>query len=102
MEISSVTEKAIKVFHPLDTSEEALGKVVLEWLDLKITRMEERIMEFERKYGMEFREFDRALKEKKEVTIEEEDDWMDWGDYAELLEAIKRRRRDVLSQSGKR
>lgn len=102
MGISNATEKAIKVFHPLDTSEEALDKVVLEWLDLKITRMEERIREFERKYGQEFREFDKALKEKEEVTIEEEDDWMDWGDYVELLEAIKSYRRDALSQSGKR
>ncbi len=65
MGISNTVEKAIRIFHPLEAPENALDKVVLEWLDLKITRMEERIMEFERKYGMEFSEFDKALKEKR-------------------------------------
>ena len=101
MGISNTAEKAIRIFHPLEAPENALDKVVLEWLDLKITRIEERIMEFERKYGMEFSEFDKALKEKEEVTVEEEDDWIDWGDYEELLRELKKYRREVLSQLGK-
>jgi len=102
MEISSTVEKAIKIFHPLDAPKAALNKVVLEWLDTKIAKIEERIMEFERKYGMEFSEFDKTLRKKSTITPEEEDDWIDWGDYEELLRELREYRRDVLSQLKKR
>ena len=32
------------------------------------------------------------------ISILEEDDWIDWGDYIELLESLKKYRRDVLLQ----
>ena len=45
-------------------------------------------MEFERKYGTEFTEFDDGIK-REGASFEEEDDWIDWGDYIELLESLK-------------
>ena len=58
-------------------------------------------MEFERKYGTEFSEFDDRIK-KGGVSFEDEDDWIDWGDYIELLEKLKEYRRDVLLQLKRR
>jgi len=92
---------AIKVFYPLKDPKESLDKVVLEWLDFKASRLEEKVMEFERKYGMEFKEFSEKI-EKEGASLDEEDDWIDWGDYIELLEGLKKYRRDVLSQLKKR
>ncbi len=95
--ISDVMKKTIEVFYPVEDSKEAINKVVLEWLDGRISKLEERIMEFERKYGTEFFEFDERIKIEG-ASFDEEDDWIDWGDYIELLEELKKYRRDVLSQ----
>ncbi len=95
--MSDVVKRTIEVFYPVEDSEEALNKVVLEWLDSKASKLEEKVMEFERKYGMEFMEFDNRIK-RKGASFEEEDDWIDWGDYIELLEKLKEYRRDVLLQ----
>jgi hypothetical protein len=46
---------------------------------------------------MEFMEFDDRIKIEG-ASFEEEDDWIDWGDYIELLESLKEYRRDVLFQ----
>lgn len=94
---SDVIKKTIEVFYPLDDSQEALNKVVLEWLDGRMSRLEQRIMEFERKYGMEFKEFDDKVR-KGDISFEEEDDWIDWSDSIELLASLKNYRREVLSQ----
>ena len=95
--ISDVVKKTIEVFYPVEDSKEALKEVILEWLDSKISKMEEKVRGFERKYGMEFKEFDNRIK-RKGASFEEEDDWMDWGDYIELLKSLKKYRRDILSQ----
>jgi hypothetical protein len=95
--MSDVVKRTIEVFYPVEDSKEALNKVVLEWLDSKTSKLEEKIMEFERKYGTEFTEFDDKIK-REGVSFEEEDDWIDWGDYIELLESLKTYRRDVLLQ----
>jgi len=95
--MSDVVKRTIEVFYPVEDSKDALNKVVLEWLDNKTSKLEEKVMEFERKYGIEFMEFDDRIK-RKGASFEEEDDWIDWGDYIELLESLKRYRRDVLSQ----
>ncbi|MDI6811565.1 MAG: hypothetical protein QMD80_07870 [archaeon] len=95
--MSDLVKRTIEVFYPVEDSEEALNKVVLEWLDSKTSKLEEKIMEFERKYGIEFPEFDDRIK-RKGASFEEEDDWIDWGDYIELLESLKKYRRDVLLQ----
>lgn len=99
--ISDVVKRTIEVFYPAEDSNEALNRVVLEWLDSKTSKLEEKIMEFERKYGTEFTEFDDRIK-KEGVSFEEEDDWIDWGDYIELLESLKKYRRDVLLQLKRR
>lgn len=98
---SSVLDDAIKIFYPLKDPKESLGMVVLEWLDFKASKLEEKIMTFERKYGMEFKEFDETIK-KEGAAFDEEDDWMDWGDYVDLLEELRKYRRDVLYQLKKR
>ncbi len=95
--ISEVVKSTIEVFYPAEDSKEALNKVVLEWLDGKISKLEEKVMEFERKYGAEFTEFDNSVK-RNGASFEEEDDWIDWGDYIELLESLKKYRSAVLSQ----
>ena len=54
--MSDVVKRTIEVFYPAEDSNEALNRVVLEWLDSKTSKLEEKIMEFERKYGTEFTE----------------------------------------------
>jgi hypothetical protein len=95
--MADVVKRTIEVFYPVEDSKEALNKVVLEWLDSKTSKLEEKVMEFERKYGIEFTEFDDRIK-RKGASFEEEDDWIDLGDYVELLESLKKYRRDVLSE----
>jgi len=95
--MSDVVKKTIEVFYPVEDSKEALKEVILEWLDSKISKMGEKVRGVERKYGMEFKEFDNRIK-RKGASFEEEDDWMDWGDYIELLKSLKKYRRDILSQ----
>lgn len=95
--MSDVVKRTIEVFYPTEDSEKALNNVVFEWLDSKAAKLEEKVKEFERKYGMEFMEFDDRIKIEG-ASFEEEDDWIDWGDYIELLESLKVYRRDVLFQ----
>ena len=88
---------AIRVFYPLSDARESLDKVVLEWLDFKSTNLEEKVMAFERKYGMEFKEFNEKINTEG-ASLDEEDDWIDWGDYIDMLEELKKYRRDILYQ----
>ncbi len=93
--MNSEVMDAIKIFYPLKDPKESLDQVVLEWLDFKVSELEEKVMAFERKYGMEFWEFDEKIK-KDGASSDEEDDWMDWGDYIDLLEELRKYRRGVL------
>ena len=70
---SEVVKRAIEVFYPVEDTKDAWNKVVLEWLDSKTTKLEENVMEFERKYGTEFTEFDDRIK-REGASFEEEDD----------------------------
>ncbi len=99
--MNSIVMDAIKIFYPLKDPEESLDMVVLEWLDFRVSRLEEKVMIFERKHGMEFKEFDEKIK-KEGASLDEENDWIDWGDYVDLLEELKKYRRDVLYQLKKR
>lgn len=92
---------AIKIFYPLKDPKESLDMVVLEWLDFKVSMLEEKVMGFERKYGMEFNEFNEKIK-KEGASFDEEDDWIDWGDYIDLLGELRKYRRDVLYQLKRR
>jgi hypothetical protein len=95
--MNAIVMDAIKIFYPLTDTRESLDKVVLEWLDFKATNLEEKVMALERKYGMEFKEFNEKI-EKEGASFNEEDDWIDWGDYIDLLEELKKYRRDILYQ----
>ena len=88
---------AIKIFYPLKDPKESLNLVVLEWLDFKVSELEEKVMAFERKYGMEFKEFDEKIK-KEGASFDEENDWIDWEDYIDLIEELRKYRRGVLYQ----
>ncbi len=99
--MNSAAMDAIKIFYPLKDLKESLDMVVLEWLDFKASKLEEKVMTFERKYGMEFKDFNDRMK-KEGASIEEEDDWIDWGDYIDLLEELRKYRRDVLYRLKKR
>ncbi len=93
--ISDAAKSAIKIFHPAQELNEALDEVVLEWLDGRISKLEDRVREFERKYGIEFCDFDSRIKFQG-ASFEEEDDWIDWGDYIDLRETLSNYRRDIL------
>lgn len=93
---SSVMD-AIKIFYPLKDAKESIDLVVLEWLDFKMSKLEEKVLMFERKYRMEFKEFDKKIREEG-ASFDEEDDWIDWGDYVELMEELRKYRRDFLYQ----
>ena len=95
--VTDAIKQAIGVFYPVADPDEALTSVVLEWIDIKISRMEERIRSFERKYGMDYGEFDKKIRAHGAV-FEEEDDWMDWGDTIDLVQQLKKNRGEVLSQ----
>ncbi len=51
-----------------------------------ITRLkiEERVIEFERKYSIEYPVSDSRIRSKG-ASFEKEADWTDWGDYIDLL-----------------
>jgi tRNA(Ser,Leu) C12 N-acetylase TAN1 len=96
--ISDIAKNTIKIFHPSQDLNEAIDEVVLEWLDGKLSKIEDRVREFERKYSLEFHEFDAKIK-RQGASFEEEDDWIDWGDYIDLLKALNEYRREILSRS---
>ncbi len=54
------------------------------WKNPIRSKIEERVSEFERKYGVEYPEFDSRIRSKG-ASFEEEDDWVDWGDCIDLL-----------------
>ena len=95
--ISETLEQTIKTFFPSEPSDLAQLKLILEWLDAKQMKIEEKIMELERKYKMSFSEFDEKVRS-SHPPMNEEDDWIDWGDYGELVQLIRNYRKGILSQ----
>ncbi len=95
--VTDAVKQVIGVFYPVVDPDEALTSVVLEWIDIKISRMEESIRSYERKYGMNYREFDEKIRGRGAV-FEEEDDWIDWGDTIDLVQQLIKTRGEVLSQ----
>jgi hypothetical protein len=95
--VTEAIKQAIGFFYPVADPDEALTSVVLEWVDIKISRMDERIRSYERKYGMDYSEFDKKIRAQGAV-FEEEDDWIDWGDTIDLVQQLKKTRGEVLSQ----
>ncbi|OGO79843.1 MAG: hypothetical protein A3K41_09995 [Chloroflexi bacterium RIFOXYD12_FULL_57_15] len=85
------------------SEEEALQELVRDYVLRQMTVLQEELLQFERKYGMNFQQFHlylherSALLEKKALPTEqlqtlnaavmqEEDDWLDWKAARELLE----------------
>jgi hypothetical protein len=54
------------------------------WKNITRSKIDERVREFEQKYGVVYPEFDSKIKSKG-ASFEEEDDGIDWGDYTDLL-----------------
>ncbi|MCX6698682.1 MAG: hypothetical protein NTV68_01945 [Methanomicrobiales archaeon] len=95
--VTDAIKQVIGVFYPVVDPDEALSCVVLEWIDTKISRMEESIRSYERKYGMDYGKFDEKIRVHGAV-FDEEDDWIDWGDAIDLVQQIIKTRGEVLSQ----
>lgn len=85
------------------SEEEAVHELVRDYILRQMTVLQEEILQFERKYGMNFQQFHQylhersALLEKKALPTEqfqplgaaimqEEDDWLDWKAARDLLE----------------
>lgn len=85
------------------SEEEAIQELVRDYVLRQTTVLEDAILQFERKYGMNFQQFHQylhersALLEKKalpteqlqtlnEAVMQEEDDWLDWKAAREMLE----------------
>jgi hypothetical protein len=96
--VADAIKQVIGIFYPAQDPDEAISRIVLEWVDTRIMHMEESIREYERKYRMAFPDFDKKIKEQGAV-YEEEDDWIDWSDTIDLVEQLIKIRGEVLSQS---
>jgi hypothetical protein len=96
--VTDVVKQVIGAFYPIMDTDEAISRIVLEWVDTKISHMEEKIREYEREYRMCFSDFDKKIRNQG-ARYEEEDDWIDWGDTLDLLQQLKKIRGEVLSQS---
>ncbi len=95
--VTDAIKQVIGVFYPVVDPDEALTSVVLEWIDIKISRMEECIRSYELKYGRDYGEFDEKIRGQGAV-FEEEDDWIDWGDTIDLVQQLIKTRGEALSQ----
>lgn len=98
--VTETVKQVLGVFYPIQDTDEAISTIVFEWLDIKISRMEERIRMLERKYGMSFEEFDMKIKTHG-ARYEEENDWIDWGDSIDLVQSLLKIRSDALFQLSK-
>jgi hypothetical protein len=85
------------------SEEEAIRELVRDYVLRQTSVLQEEILQFERKYGMNFQQFNQYLHarskllEQKSLPAErlqalnaalmlEEDDWLDWKSARELLE----------------
>lgn len=96
--VTDSVKQVIGIFYPIADPDEAISRIILEWVDLRISNMEESIREYERKYCMTYPDFDKKIREQG-ARYEEEDDWMDWGDTIDLVSQLIKIRGEVLSQS---
>ena len=85
------------------SEEEALQELVRDYVLRQMTVLQEEALQFERKYGMNFQQFNQYLHERSIMletkalpedqlkalnvaVMQEEDDWLDWKAARELLE----------------
>lgn len=77
------------------TPEEAMRVVLMEYLEKKIAECKEEIQRFERKYGMDFEEFERRLGKEFSLSYEHEMDYAKWGARLDELEDLEQRLRQL-------
>ena len=85
------------------SEEEALQELVRDYVLRQMSVFQEEVLQFERKYGMNFQQFNQYLHERSimlenktlpqkqlkalnAAIMQEEDDWLDWKAARELLE----------------
>mgnify|MGYP001572826100 FL=1 len=85
------------------SEEEAIQELVRDYVLRQMAVLQDGVLQFERKYGMNFQQFNQylhersALLEKKSLSrehlqtlnaavMQEEDDWLDWKAAREMLE----------------
>ena len=73
------------------TPEEAVRLVLVEYLNKKIAECRGEIQGFERRYGMDFREYERRLGKEFSLSYEHEMDYARWGARLDELDYLERR-----------
>jgi ABC-type polar amino acid transport system ATPase subunit len=85
------------------SEEEAIQELVRDYVLRQMTVLQDVLLQFERKYGMNFQQFNQYLHERSALlenkslaadqlqtlsaaVMQEEDDWLDWKASRELLE----------------
>jgi len=74
--------------------EAALRALAIEQIERKVTAYREQMQTFERKYHHSLDEHSRLLEGK--VSMEEEEEWMEWKGVAVMLEAWQNALQEVL------
>jgi len=69
--------------------EEAMKTVMVEYLEKKIAECKEEIQRYEKKYGMDFREYERRLGKEFSLSYEHEMDYARWGARLDELEDLE-------------
>lgn len=89
--------------HIFASEEEAIQELVRDYVVRQMSVFQGEALQFERKYGMNFQQFNQYLHERSamlenkvlpenqlkalnEAIMQEEDDWLDWKAARELLE----------------
>ena len=83
-----LSEALVKTTHSKDI-DDALSKILSEYLDLKLKRLQQTIDEFEKKWDMSFEKFKRRIKEKKPLkadiySFDTEKDYWQWEEAVTL------------------
>lgn len=86
------------------TPEEALSATLKAYIEQKISDCRAKIRRFERKYGMEYNEFDKSIRdkrfseklEKERGAITVENDYFDWGGFVTELNYFTERLRELV------
>lgn len=90
-------EALVKATHSKDM-DDALNKIFSEYLELKLKTLQEKVNEFQKKWGMNFEEFKRHFKEGtlKEDTysFSTEKDYWQW----EEAETLKKHYEEIKGQ----
>ena len=89
-----MTEDLLKIAQEITvkkTPEEAVRLMLVEYMDKKIAECREEIQKFERKYGMDFKEYERRLGKEFSLSYEHEIDYARWGARLDELDDLERR-----------